>query len=491
MRDFILSKSTFVRGCQCYKSLYLHKHYPELRGEIDEQQESLFERGTTVGELAQQLFKGGINAKPETAYEYGKAAQLTRELIEKGQKIIYEATFIFDEVMCAIDILVNKNNQWYAYEVKSSTSVKETHILDTSLQYYVITNSGIHLADISVVYINNEYRRIGELDLDELFAIDSVKEQVIEKQQYIKEEIIKQKELIAQSDIPKMDIGSHCSDPYECDFYGHCWQHVPEYSVFNISKLNSEKKFELYHKGILDLKDIPEDYPLNDKQWLQVNSEVNKTSSIEKKEINLFLKELSYPLYYMDFETIMPAIPMFDYNRPYQQIPFQYSLHYQETKGSEIIYFEFIAENNGDPRIPFIEKLLKDTKEPALILVYNKAFEITRLKEIAEDFPIYANEINERISRIVDLMLPFQKKQYYTPEMQGSYSIKKVLPALVPQLSYDNLEINNGGNASAAFEQLYYEKDKEIVNKTRNNLLRYCKLDTLAMVEILKVLQKV
>lgn len=491
MRDFVLSKSTFIRGCQCYKSLYLHKHFPELKGEIDESQEVIFARGTSVGELAQQLFPNGINVKPETAYEYGKSAKLTNQLIEKGQKVIYEATFIFEEVMCAIDILVNDKGKWYAYEVKSSTSISDTYILDTSLQFYVITNSGIKLEDISIAFINNEYQRVGELDINELFAIESVKDRVIEKQQFIKTEIQNLKKLIVQSEIPKIDIGSHCGDPYECDFTCHCWQHVPEYSVFNISRLNGDKKFELYHKGVLEFKDIPDDFPLNEKQWLQVESHINNTLTINQKEIRLFLEELSYPIYFMDFETIMPAIPMFDYNRPYQQIPFQYSLHYKESRDSELIHSEFLAKNNGDPRIPFIEKLLLDTQKEGIILTYNKAFEITRLKEIAEDFPQYAIEINERISRIVDLMQPFQKKHYYTPEMKGSYSIKKVLPALVPQLSYENLEINNGGNASAAFEQLYYEKDINVITTTRVNLLQYCKLDTLAMVEILKVLEKV
>jgi hypothetical protein len=191
----------------------------------------------------------------------------------------------------------------------------------------------------------------------------------------------------------------------------------------------------------------------------------------------------------MDFETFQPAVPMFDNSKPYQQIPFQYSLHYKKNKKSKIDHFEFLADAENDPRIKFIENLLRDTKTDGDILTYNKSFETLRLKEIAEAFPKYKKDIEERISRIKDLMLPFQKKYYYTGEMQGSYSIKYVLPALVPELSYENLEINEGGLASIAFESLYYETDLMRIAEIRQNLLEYCKLDTFAMVKLLEKLE--
>ena len=162
-------------------------------------------------------------------------------------------------------------------------------------------------------------------------------------------------------------------------------------------------------------------------QRIQVDGEINKKTIIDKKGIKNFLESLSYPLYFMDFETFMPAVPLYDNSRPYQQIPFQYSLHYQEDYNSDLKHFEFLADAKGDPRIPFIENLLKDTEGEGDILVYNQSFEMSRLKEIARDFPQYANDIEERLTRIKDLMLPFQKKYYYKPEMQGSYSIKNVL----------------------------------------------------------------
>ncbi|MGB5849629.1 MAG: DUF2779 domain-containing protein, partial [Ignavibacteriaceae bacterium] len=192
-----------------------------------------------------------------------------------------------------------------------------------------------------------------------------------------------------------------------------------------------------------------------------------------------------YPLFFMDFESFQPAVPLYDNSKPYQQIPFQYSIHLKDKKGGELKHFELLAEPGEDPRIKFIEGLLNDAKGKVDIVVYNKSFEITRLKEIARDFPQYADKIEKLILRIRDLMIPFQKKYYYAPEMKGSYSIKAVLPSLVPELSYDELEINEGGLASITYESLQTETDMMIIAETREQLLEYCKLDTLAMVKIM------
>jgi hypothetical protein len=192
----------------------------------------------------------------------------------------------------------------------------------------------------------------------------------------------------------------------------------------------------------------------------------------------------------MDFETFQPAVPLFDNSKPYQQIPFQYSVFLKKDKDSEAEHFEFLAEPGIDPRKKFIENLLKVMKGKGDILVYNKTFEITRLNEIAKDFPQFADGIEKLVSRIKDLMIPFQKKYYYAPEMRGSYSIKAVLPALVSELSYDELEINEGGLASVAYESLQTETDLMFIAEIKQQLLEYCKLDTLGMVKILERLEE-
>ena len=252
--------------------------------------------------------------------------------------------------------------------------------------------------------------------------------------------------------------------------------------------MKADKKFELYRQGILEVKEVPDDYYLSYSQQLQVDSEKSGKGVIDRVTVREFMRGLSYPLAYLDFETINPAIPLFDNSRPYQQITFQYSLHWQQQPGGELTHKEFLAETDGDPRIPFIEQLISDLKGSGDIVVYNKAFEETRLKEIARDFPEYAPAIEKILERIVDLMVIFSSKDYYTPEMKGSYSIKKVLPALVPGFGYDGLDIAEGGTASNAFASLYKEKDPERIAKVRTDLLAYCKMDTLAMVKIMEVL---
>jgi len=483
----LISKSSFIKGIQCDKQLYLYKYHYDWMDEVSENQQVIFNRGHYVGELAQQLFPGGIIAT-EDPRKSTQAIERTTELIENGTKVIYEAAFVFDEVLVIADIMVWDGKQWNIYEVKSSTSISDTYYQDAAIQYYVISKC-LKVNDISIVYINNQYVKNGEIELQKLFNTESVKIKVSELQDFIKAELKRLKQVLKGKDIPDTDIGPHCSDPYQCSFWGYCWKDIPEYSVFNIAGLRGDKKFELYELGHIKLEDVPEDYPLSQTQRLQIESHIGKKSVIDKDNIEKFLSSISYPVYYMDFETFMPAIPMFDGTRPYQQIPFQYSLHYQKTPKGKVEHEEFLAEAEGDPREPFLNKLIKDTKEPGIILVYNKVFEITRMKELAKDFPKYAKETEERIERIVDLMLPFQKKYYYKPEMLGSYSIKSVLPALVPELSYEGMEIADGGTASAAFESLYYEEDVFKIKEIRENLLKYCGMDTLAMVKILNVLQ--
>jgi hypothetical protein len=485
--NHLISKSSFIKGIQCDKQLYLYKYHYDWMDEVSESQQTIFDRGHYVGELAQQLFPGGIIAT-EDPRKSTQAIERTTELIENGTKVIYEAAFVFDEVLVIADIIVWDGKQWNIYEVKSSTSISDTYYQDTAVQFYVISNC-LKVNDISIIYINNQYIRNGSLELKKLFNIESVKDDVYRLQDFIKSELIRLKGVLKGKEIPDIDIGPHCSDPYQCGFWGYCWKDIPEYSIFNIAGLRGDKKFELYGRGHILLEDVPEDYPLSQAQRLQIESHIGKKSVIDKDNIEKFLSSISYPIYYMDFETFMPVIPMFDRTRPYQQIPFQYSLHYQKTPKSKVEHEEFLAEADGDPREPFLKKLLKDTKEPGIILVYNKAFEITRMKELAKDFPKYAKETVERSERIVDLMLPFQKKYYYTPEMLGSYSIKSVLPALMPELSYEGMEIADGGTASAAFESLYYEEDVFKIKEIRENLLKYCEMDTLAMVKILNVLQ--
>ena len=487
----ILSKSTFMKGCQCPKALWLYKHKPELRTEVSDQQQTIFDQGTNVGKLAEQLFPKGVDARPENTFAYQQSVVDTQKYILEGHKVIYEAAFQYDQVLAALDILVCNRGRWKAYEVKSSTSVSDAILQDAALQYYVITQSGLPLVDFSIVYINNEYVREGDLDVQELFVIESVLEQILELQPMIAAKIPELKRVAKLAEVPKRDIGPHCSDPYGCDFMEHCWQHIPEDSVFDLrGHSGGSRAFELYEQGILLLNDIPDDFKLNTSQQIQVTAHKTGEPVINRAALEEFLDQIEYPLYFMDFETFQSAVPEYDGTRPYQQIPFQYSVHRLDAQEAELVHFEWLGESGTDPRKDFIENLLGVMGNTGSVVTYNSSFEKGRLCELAIRFPRKAKTIESLQERIIDLMSPFRSKHYYLPIMKGSYSIKQVLPALVPDLSYDDLEIGNGGLASFTYYQLQYEKEVAVVEKTREALLRYCELDTLAMAKILEKLDK-
>ncbi len=484
-----LSKSTFVRGCQCVKSLYLNKYHKEFQSSVSESQEAIFEQGKDVGLLARKLFPNGIDASPPNYFSYDESIKKTELAIQKDERTIYEAAFLFDDVLAALDILVKDKDGWKAFEVKSSTEVKDTHILDAALQYYLILNSGISLKDIFIIHINNQYVRDEELEIEKLFLKKSILKEVLELQTFVSQKIAELKSVLKQKEIPDIEIGLQCNDPYPCDFIDYCWKKIPPYSVFDIANLRTTKKFELFNQGIIQLADIPKDFALNANQWQQVDCEIEQKSIIDKPRIKEFTDGLIYPLYFLDFETFQLAIPKFVNSRPYQQLVFQYSLHKQKSKSSELLHSEFIAEiNSTDPRISFIKKLISDCGKEGDILVYNIAFEKTRLQEIANDFPEYSDSISNILNRLKDLMIPFRERWFYTPEMKGSYSIKVVLPSLLPEFTYSNLEIKDGNTASSTYASMVQGVFTGDKSKIVNALLEYCKLDTLAMVKILEKL---
>ena len=481
-----LSKSQFIRGLQCHKSLWLYKNKYELRTEPDAAQQAIFDAGTDVGVFAQQLFPNGH----EIIYDYKKIDEnvnKTQELIDSETKTIYEASFIYEDVLVMVDILHKGDNGWEMYEVKSSTSVKEVHGNDISIQYYVLKGNGLDISKTALVHINSKYERNGELDIQQLFTIVDITDVAIANQLFVKEQLSSLKGML-EGDIPKIDIGPHCSDPYPCDFKEHCWQHIPKYSIFDIAGLYTKKKFELYNQGILKIEDVPPDYKLSDKQRFQIDTEISMKDFINKDGIMKFLTQLEEPIGLFDFETFQQVVPAFDKQRPYQQIPFQYSLHV--LNNSKLDHYEFLGEPGKDPREELVNRMLAQTKECKTILVYNKTFEVQRIKELALHFPDKAEKLNDILNKIVDMMKPFQDKDYYTKEMRGKFSIKLVLPALVPELSYDDLDIADGGMAMSAYAKLQKMSNADEIEKIKSDLLKYCELDTYAMVKILEKLKE-
>ena len=482
-----LSKTLFIKGLQCHKALYLRKYHPELKDEISDTQEAIFRSGTEVGIVAWKLFPGGVEI-PYGGLSHSEQIRQTQAEIEKGTVTIYEAAFGHKGTFCKVDILHKDPNGWKIYEVKSSTGIKDVYYDDVAFQYYVVKNAGLKVSGVSVVYINNQYIRDGEIEMDKLFAMKDLTETTISRQSFIEEELCKQREML-MGELPNIDIGRYCEDPYLCDFKGYCWSHIPENSVFDLRE-RGVNKFELYRQGIIRMKDIPKDR-LNFRQKIQVEGTLEKENHIIKEIIRDFLNSLWYPLYFLDFETFMLPIPLFDGIRPYQQIPFQYSLHYMEQQGGELNHSKFLASPNCDPRKELTEKLINEIPDNACVLAYNMSFEIRILEDMAVWFPEYSDRIENIIGNMRDLMAPFRSKDCYLWQMNGSYSIKLVLPALVSELSYDKMEISDGGMAMNAYATMCETKDPGELERIRKALFKYCRLDTLGMVKIVEKLREI
>lgn len=478
-----LSKSRYIKGIQCHKSLWLATHKPELREESEAAKQA-FEQGLAVGECAQKLFPGG-----ETIHfdgrSYDDQVQQTQSALTTA-KVIYEAAFMHNGVFVKADIMRKVRGGWELYEVKGSSKVKDIYLDDTAVQYHVIAGSGIKISKMFVVHLNTSYSRKGELDYSKLFSLCDVTSQVLERQAQVKKEITKQKRMLKGNE-PDIDIGPWCNDPYECDFKCHCWKDVPENSVFDLAGKGVDT-FALYHQGIAKMQDIPLTL-LKGKQLQQVEATLGKKTIVDKKKLREFVDNLRYPIYFLDFETFASPIPPYDGLRPFQNVPFQYSLHWQKCAGGKVYHTEYLAKPGIDPRKEIVERLLEDIPEGACVLAYYKSFESSRIKELTEQFPRNKKRLQSIIDNMLDLIDPFKARHIYSWKQQGSNSIKSVLPAFVKGMSYDNMEIGNGMEAMDAYFRMCDVADnpKELAT-VRKNLLEYCKQDTLAMVKLLEVL---
>lgn len=487
-----LSKSKYCSAVQCPKMIWLKKNKPEAFDDSVTNQ-SLLETGNEVGDLAMGLF-GAFTEVP-----FGDLSEMinkTAELIEAGTPIITEGSFSYNRLFCSIDILKNLGNGCVEiYEVKSSTSVKDIYYDDAAYQCYVLTKLGYTVKRVCIVHINNQYVRSGTLDVQQLFHTEDITDDAVGRMPEVAANIERFSEYMEQKEEPNDDIGMHCFTPYDCGFFGYCTRHLPTPNVFDVAGARLSTKFKCYDKGIISFADLNTCNALSAGQYKQVEHELfNYAPYIEIETIKDFLSHLTYPLYFLDFESFQPAIPLYDNSRPFEQIVFQYSLHYIEQEGGELKHSEFLAYPGADPRRALAEQLCRDIPMGVCTTAYNMGFEKGRIKGLAEIYPDLAVHLMDIHDNIQDLMIPFQKKYYYTKAMQGSYSIKYVLPALFPDnpaLDYHNLEgVHNGSEASATFKRMASMSQEEL-ETFRTHLLNYCGLDTFAMVKVWEKLNEV
>ncbi|MCB1175018.1 MAG: DUF2779 domain-containing protein [Leptospiraceae bacterium] len=490
MPNYKISKSLFLRGLQCHKSLWLYKHKPEERRKPDASLQATFNAGTEVGQLAQGLFPGGVEIDFDHR-NFNGMAKRTAELIEQGCNTIYEATFIRDGILVLVDILHKSRDGWQLFEVKSTASVKDYQILDTSIQWYVVSHH-LPLTKAAVVHIDIDYVRKGELDLQKLFHVADITDSVLPLQSQIPAQLQQMHTVVNHEDQPDIEIGDHCLSPFECDFSDYCWRSVPQDSVFNLYRMNWNQRWELFNDGIKSIAEIPEDYTLTDTQQIQRTVLRSGEPYIDKAVITDFLEQLQYPIAYLDFETFSEPVPRFDGQRPFQNIPFQFSLHIEDRTG-RITHHEFLADENSYPVHDFAEALLAKLPEQGTILAWNMGFEKGIVRSVASGVSQFQQQLENLKPRFMDLLQPFQKKGYYHPAMHGSFSIKSVLPALFPndpELNYKSLSVQDGSMAMTIYAGLHKIADPAERQSIRDSLLVYCKLDTLAMVKILQFLRK-
>jgi len=502
-----LSKSKYCGLWQCPKIAWLRQYKPEV-ATIDEMVQARFDAGNMVGDLAMGLFGDFVEV---TTYngeklDLPKMIEKTTIEMEKGTENICEASFSYNSLYCAVDILKKDGDGWAIYEVKSSTKHmkddgtytddKEVYVADISYQKYILEHCGIKVTGTYLVCLNGDYVFDGTLDLSQLFFISDVSDEIPAEITRIEPNLAIAERVLTSDEEPDIDLGIYCKKPYECSFWKYCSQHIPEQSVFKLYRLPSKKKFEYYHNGWISYRELIDNAPItNDKQLRQIEFALeDKGTYVNKIEIATFMQSLSYPLYFLDFETMQPVIPEYVGTKPYAQIPFQYSLHYIEHEGGELKHKEFLAESGTDPRRALAERLCEDIPMNVCVTAYNKAFECTRIKELAETYPDLADHLTNIRYNIVDLLVPFQSGWYYNRAMGGSFSIKSVLPAIFPDdpsLNYHNLEgVHNGGEAMTIFPKI---KDMSLEEQktARHNLLKYCELDTYAMVKVWQELVRV
>ncbi|MDD2368503.1 MAG: DUF2779 domain-containing protein, partial [Sulfuricurvum sp.] len=441
------------------------------------------------------LFPNGREI-PYMEKNFAAMAVLTREWMADGQESIYEATFIYEGIVVMVDVLHMTPQGVEIYEVKSSSEVKDIYLHDVSIQRYVLESLGYTVTNCYVVHIDTSYVRGDELDLSALFSIADVSDAVDALMSGVPAKLTEfEAHLSDRENEPSIEIGKHCKNPYECDAMHYCWKvqrSIPDYSVFNIFNLGSKNQVELYDQGIVRIEEIPDSYKMTPIQRQKVENWKAQRTHIDRDAIIDFLSTLAYPIYHLDFETFQQAVPQWSGISPYQQIPFQYSLHIEHSDGT-LEHREFLAPAGADPRYALAQQLIHDTLDNVTVLAYNMSFEKGVIEKLAQSFPDLSERLKSIIPNIRDLMVPFQKGHYVTPSMNGSYSIKYVLPALVPKMAhaYKQLDgVQNGGEAMNAYAKLATMKEAE-QERIRRALLKYCKLDTLAMVRVHQKLREV
>jgi hypothetical protein len=486
MTSKLLTKTRYLNGLQCPKLLWTVFNEPEKLPAPDAATQFNFDQGHEVNELAHKLYPDGISLSSD---DFMGNLRATHSALSQ-RKPVFEAGISAKGLYCRVDILAPAGAEdWDIIEVKSSSSVKDEHREDVAFQRHVCRQAGIAIRRCYVMHLDKEYIRQGDIAPSQLLVTEDVTDSLEPLAGGIEERIEGMLHCIRSAACPDAEIGGRCGAPYPCALQPECWAYLPEQNVMTLS-YGKRLGEGLLARGILDIRDIPGDVTLNQKQAIQKQCAVGGEPYINQAELHGFLKKLVYPLYFMDFETFKTAIPLYDGTRPHQNIPFQFSVHKLEQPDSKPRPFSFLAQGSGDPRPDFLAALGRAIGAPGTILVYNQTFEKMILTEAARFLPLYQPWVDSVLERIVDLMAPFKGFLYYHPDQCGSASLKHVLPALTG-ITYENLGIANGELASLAYmETVFGDIPEQERQRIRADLEAYCGQDSGGMIEMVKRLRE-
>ena len=420
----------------------------------------------------------------EDHLHHEEAVQSTiSEMKDPRIEAIFEAAYMETGVRVRADILERVSpGRWNLIEVKSSTGVKDEYLTDVAVQYHVLQTAGIDLDRVYLMHINREYVfDSGEINLAEFLILEDLTDDAIALQEFVRENLITLKQMLSADKPPVIQPSRHCHQPHTCEFWEHCTRNVPENWIFELSGIRQERLIELTARGVVTIDNIPDSFPLTAIQQ-RIRDCVVEFREYVGPALRDALTDIRFPVHFLDFETIMPAVPRYAGTRPYQTLPFQWSDHILYPDG-KIEHREYLCDADIDPRADFTQSLLDALGEDGTMFIYT-TYEQRILRDLAEHLPQHADQLNRLHDRFVDLYALI-KNHYYHPAFHGSFSLKYVLPALVPEMGYQNLEIQEGGMASLEYLRMINQQtpvaEKQKIHK---NLLGYCGQDTLAMVKI-------
>lgn len=484
-----LSKSKFIAGCQCLRRLWLEVHRPELAPPVDPVTQAIFDAGERVGSLVRECFPAGVRVTEEY-YQHQEAIDRTVSLLSDARlPAIFEAAFQFDDVRIRTDILERGTaGGWRLIEVKSSTQCRDEHILDVAIQHYVPAGCGLTVESDHLMHVNRDYVYDGEvLDPHELLAVEEVTGLLAEVLDDVPALLAEQKAVVADGDEPAVSPGFHCADPWECPFAAHCTADKPTYWIRNLPGINRSRLSELTDLGIEDIADIPDDYPLSPQQ-ARARHVTQTGEPWVCSDPAAELASVRYPIHFLDFETISTAIPRYAGTRPYETIPFQWSLHTLQRNG-RLRHAHYLCKEDPDPRTELAEALLQALGKRGTILAYSAGYETGIIRRLAERLPDLADALEATLARVFDL-LGLVRSCYYHCDFRGAYSLKRVLPVMAPDAAYDDLAIQDGSLASVQYLSMLAEPDPRTREKVKSDLLAYSERDTWAMVRIWQELNR-